>query len=519
MPAHPATLAEVVRDAAQRNGSKPAIIFQDNEISYAALDAAIERAANGLAARGIGHGDRVAIMLPNLPQFVIAYYAIQRVGGVVVPINVLYKAEEIAYVLNDSEAMALFVYEGFYPGTAEALPHAPSVAHIFFVGTSDAPDGTTPWNTLTDGSAPERAPIVVTPDDLATICYTSGTTGRSKGAMLSHRNFLANCEQCDDLPRCAAREEDRALVVLPLFHIYGMNVCMTAMLRIGATMVLIPRFEATAVLAQMQKHRCTALYGAPPMFVAWVNLPDVSAFDLSSVRFAFSGAAALPMQVLETFRDTTGVEIVEGYGLTEASPVSHSNAAGPISKPGMIGPAIPGVEARLADDDGTDVQPGAEGEILLRGENIFSGYWRMPEATAEALRGGWFHTGDIATVDDDGYYTIIDRKKDMINAGGLKIWPREVEEVLYRHPAVQEVAVVAMPDPYAGERPMAFVALKSGQTATADDLIAYCRDHLATFKAPRHIEFRSELPKLPTGKILRRVLRDDARQLATVSGA
>jgi len=517
MPAQPATLAEVVRDVARRNGSKPAIIFQDTEISYATLDAAIERAANGLAARGIGHSDRVAIMLPNLPQFVIAYYAVQRVGGTVVPINVLYKAAEIAYVLNDSEAVALFVYEGFYPNAAEALPSVPSVAHIFFVGSGDAPDGTTPWSALTDGAAPERTPVAVTPDDLATICYTSGTTGHSKGAMLSHRNFLANCEQCDDLPRCAAQEEDRALVVLPLFHIYGMNVCMTAMLRVGATMVLISRFEATQVLEQMQKHRCTAFYGAPPMFVAWINHPDLSSFDLSSVRFAFSGAAALPVQVLEIFRDMTGVEIVEGYGLTEASPVSHSNAAGPVNKPGTIGPVIPGVGARLVDDDDNDVLPGAEGEILLRGENIMVGYWRMPEATTEALHGGWFHTGDIATVDADGYYTIVDRKKDMINAGGLKIWPREVEEVLYRHPAVQEAAVVAMPDPYAGERPMAFVALKNGQTATADDLIAYCRTHLATFKAPRHIEFRPELPKLPTGKILRRILRDDARKLATTS--
>ncbi|MCA1723379.1 MAG: long-chain fatty acid--CoA ligase [Thermomicrobia bacterium] len=519
MPAHQATLAELVRDVAQRDGTKPAIIFQDTEISYAALDAAIERAANGLVARGIGHGDRVGMLLPNLPQFVIAYYAVQRIGGVVVPINVLYKAEEIAYVLSDSEARALFVYEGFYPNAAEALPNVPSVANVFFVGTGDAPPGTTPWSVLTDGAAPERAPVVIAPDDLATICYTSGTTGRSKGAMLSHRNFLANCEQCDRLPRCTPQEDDRALVVLPLFHIYGMNVCMTGMLRIGATMLLIPRFEATQVLEQMQNHRCTVLYGAPPMFVAWVNHPDLESFDLSLVRFAFSGAAALPVQVLETFRDKTGVEIVEGYGLTEASPVSHSNAAGSINKPGTIGPAIPDVAVRLVDNDDCDVPTGTEGEILLRGENIMVGYWRNPEATAEALRGGWFHTGDIATVDDDGYYTVVDRKKDMINAGGFKIWPREVEEVLYRHPAVQEAAVVAIPDAYTGERPMAFVALKDGQSATADDLIAYCRAHLATFKAPRQIEFRPELPKLSTGKILRRALRDDARNLATVSGA
>jgi long-chain acyl-CoA synthetase len=518
MPASPATLAEVVRDVVRRDGAKPAIIFQDNPIRYADLDAAIERAANGLAARGIGHGDRVAILLPNIPQFIIAYYAVQRVGGVVVPVNVLYKAEEIAYVLNDSEAKALFVYELFYPSAAEALPGAPSVTDIIFVGTGETPAGMTSWSALTDGSAPERAPVTVAPQDLATICYTSGTTGRSKGAMLSHRNFIANCEQCDHIPGVGVQADDRMLLVLPLFHIYGMNVCMTAALRAGGTIVLIPRFDATGVLEQIQKHRCTVLPGAPPMYVAWVNHPGLTTYDLSSLRFAGSGAAALPVQVLETFRERTGVEISEGYGLTEASPVSHSNAAGPVSKPGTIGPVIPGVEARLVDDEDRDVPPGAEGEILLRGENIMIGYWRNPEATAEALRGGWFHTGDIATVDADGYYTIVDRKKDMINAGGFKVWPREVEEVLYRHPAVQEAAVVPMPDAYSGEKPMAFVAFKSGQRATADELTDYCRAHLATFKVPRHFEFRDELPKLPTGKVLRRVLRDDAKHLAPVSG-
>jgi long-chain acyl-CoA synthetase len=519
MPASPATLAEIVRDVARRDGARPAIIFQDNPISYADLDAAIERAANGLAARGIAHGDRVAILLPNIPQFVIAYYAVQRIGAVVVPINVLYKAEEIAYVLNDSEAKALIIHELFYPGAADALPNAPSVTDVVFVGAGEAPEGTTPWGTLTDGSAPERAPVSVAPQDLATICYTSGTTGRSKGAMLTHRNFIANCEQCERLSSFRVRAGDRAVVVIPLFHIYAMNVGMTASLRVGATMILIPRFEPGPVLEQMQKHRATMFYGAPPIFVSWVNYPDLERYDLSSLRVAGSGAAALPVQVLEGFRARTGLEISEGYGLTEAAPVSHTNAAGPANKPGTIGPVIPGVEARLVDDEDHDVPPGAEGEILLRGDNIMIGYWRNPEATAEALRGGWFHTGDIATVDADGYYTIVDRKKDMINAGGFKVWPREVEEVLYRHPAVQEAAVVPMPDAYSGEKPVAFVALKSGQSATADELTEYCRARLATFKVPHQFAFRDELPKLPTGKVLRRVLRDDAKHLATVSEA
>ncbi len=516
MAASPATLVGLVHDYAQHNGAQPAIIFQDRPISYADLDAAIERAANGLAARGIAHGDRVAILMPNLPQFVIAYYAIIRVGGTVVPINVLYKADEIAYILNDSGAKTLVVYDGFYPQVAGAAPQSPTVAHVIVVG-AETPEGTTPWAALTDGSAPQRERVTVSPEDIATICYTSGTTGRSKGAMLTHRNFLANCEQCQLLPLASVQSSDRVVVVLPLFHIYAMNVAMNGSLRVGATMVLIPRFDAVGVLEQIRQHRCTALYGAPPMFVAWVNLPTLGDYDFSSVRFAFSGAAALPVQILEGFRAATGVEIVEGYGLTETSPVTHSNAAGPVTKPGSIGPVIPGVEARLVDDDDNDVPLGAEGEIICRGENVLSGYWNKPEESAEALRGGWFHTGDIATMDADGYYYIVDRKKDMINAGGFKVWPREVEEVLFTHPAVKEAAVVAMPDAYAGERPMAFIALKDGQRATADELIAYCRERLATFKVPRQMEFRDDLPKLPTGKVLRRVLRDDARILATLA--
>lgn len=516
MPASAATLADLVHDVAQRDGEKAALIFADQPISYAALDAQIEQVANALAARGIGHGDRVAIMLPNIPQHVVAYYAVMRVGGTVVAVNVLYRDEEIAYILQDSEAKALVIYEGFWPSGAAAVQQAPTVEQVIVVGQGEAPAGTTGWATLAREATPQRPPVAVQPSDIATICYTSGTTGRAKGAMLTHRNFIANLEQLEGLPRCKAEPDDVILLVLPLFHIYAMNVCMNGGLRVGATLVLVPRFEPHPVLEQMQKHRCTAFYGAPPMYVAWVNTPNIDQYDLSSVRFAFSGAAPLPVQVLERFRELTGVEIVEGYGLTEAAPVTHTNAMRMESKPGTVGLPIPCVECRLVDDEDNDVPPGAEGEIICRGENITPGYWKRPDATAEALRGGWFHTGDIATVDADGYYTIVDRKKDMINAGGFKVWPREVEEVLFRHPAVREAAVVPMPDAYAGERPMAFIALKEGQAATADDLIAYCKEHLATFKVPRQIEFRDDLPKLPTGKVLRRVLREDAANLAQV---
>jgi long-chain acyl-CoA synthetase len=512
------TLAELVADVAQRDGDKPAIVFQDQPISYAQLHGLIERAANALAARGVRHGDRVAVMLPNIPQFVVAYYAVARLGAVVVPVNVLYKAEELAYILGDSEAKALIVFEGFWAQAAEALAGAPAVEHVVVVGQGEAPAGATSWNALLDPAIPQREAAEVKPEDVAVICYTSGTTGRSKGAMLTHRNFIANCEQFSELPLLEIRESDVSLLVLPLFHIFAMNVGMNATLRVGGTLVLVIRFEPVPVLEQIQKYRCTTFLGAPPMYVAWVHTPGLEGYDLSSLRVVVSGAAALPMQVLQRFEQLTGLRIQEGYGLTETAPVTHSNAAAPRIKPGTIGLPIPGVEARVVDDWDRDVPLGAEGEIVVRGDNVMAGYWRKSEETAEALRGGWFHTGDIATVDEEGYYTIVDRKKDMINAGGFKIWPREVEEVLYKHPAVQEAAVVAMPDAYAGERPLAYVALKQGQGATAEELTAYCKEHLASFKAPTQVMFRAELPKLPTGKVLRRVLREEARAAAPAEG-
>ena len=506
------TLAELVADVAARGGGKAALIFQDRTTSYAELDAQIERAADALAARGIGRGERVALMLPNIPPFVVAYYAVARLGAIVVPVNVLYKAEELAHVLGDSEAAALIVYEGFWAPAAEALKSVP-VRQVIVVGAGAAPEGAASWADLLAAPAPARQRVPVAPGDVAVICYTSGTTGRSKGAMLTHRNFIANCEQFSALPAMAVRESDTLVLVLPLFHIYAMNVGLNAALRTGARIVLVPRFEPLPVLEQMQRYRCTIFLGAPPIYVAWVNTPELAHYDLSSLRMAASGAAALPAEVLERFQAATGVAILEGYGLTETAPVTHSNAAGPRIKPGTIGPAIPGVQARLVDEQDREVPSGQEGEIVVRGENVMAGYWRRPADSAEALRGGWFHTGDIATVDADGYYTIVDRKKDMINAGGFKVWPREVEEVLYRHPAVREAAVVPLPDPYAGERPLAYVALKPGLHAGSDELIAYCKEHLAGFKAPVRVEFRPELPKLPTGKILRRLLREEARRM------
>jgi long-chain acyl-CoA synthetase len=329
--------------------------------------------------------------------------------------------------------------------------------------------------------------------------------------MLSHRNLVSNCEQCMLVPSIGVEPTDVVWLALPLFHIYAMNVGMNLAFMNGATVALVERFEPASSLEVIQKNKCTVLYGAPPMFVAWASMPSLKEYDITSLRYIASGAAALPVQILQTFEGLAGVPISEGYGLTEASPVVTTMAAGPVVKPGSVGPALPGVEVKIIDEAGNEVPHGTLGELICRGSNIMLGYWNKPEATAETLKGGWLHTGDMATEDDDGYFTIVDRLKDMIVVSGFNVYPREVEETLFKHPAVADAAVVQYPDPYQGESVMAYVVLKSGATATEQDIIDYCRGQIAVFKCPRKIVFREALPKNNTGKVLRRELRDEAK--------
>jgi long-chain acyl-CoA synthetase len=505
------TLADIVADRAATAPQDPALIFHDQPLSYGDLNARIERAAAGLAGLGVAPGDRVALLLPNIPEFAVTYYAILRLGAVVVPFNLMYSGDEIAYMCADCGISVIVTATPFYPAVAAALPQAPSVQHVIVAG--DAPDGTVPFASLFSGQS-ARPAVTVAPGDLAVICYTSGTTGRPKGALLSHRNFVANIEQMQCVEKAAQKPGDRTVLVLPLFHIFGMNIGLNWTLAAGGTAILIERFVPEPVAQAVQQYGCTLFLGAPPMYVAWIHLPNLTDYDFSSIRTCISGAAALPAAVLQRFKELTGVAIQEGYGLTETAPVMTCNVAGPVVKPGTVGPPPPGVTVRILDDNDQPLPVGEEGEICCQGENVFSGYWNRPAESAEALRNGWFHSGDIGAMDADGYVTIVDRKKDMINNAGFKVWPREVEEVLFQHPAVKEAAVVALPDPYAGERPMAFVALKDGQQATSDEIIAFCGQRLAKFKMPVRVEFRPDLPKLPTGKVLRRTLRDDARELA-----
>ncbi len=510
-------LGEIVALAAQRAPEKPAIIFRDQVTTYGELDQRVNQVANGLLAMGVKQGDRVGLYLHNLPLFIEAYYGVLRIGGTIVPMNPLYKPSEIAFILNDAGAKAVVTIGAFYPNIKAARQEIASLQHT--VAATPSPlDGAQGWRQAF-GEASTAAPpaVSIQPDDVAVICYTSGTTGKPKGAMLTHRNFISNCAQMNASARLGLNSADVVWLGLPLFHIYAMNVAMNLAVTVGSTMVLMERFDPAGALELMAKHKVTIVPGAPPMYIAWASLPDVSQYDLSSLRYCGSGAAALPVQVLENFQQKFGIEIAEGYGLTEAAPVVTTNIAGPVNKAGSIGPAIPGVEVRLIDPaTGNEVGVGQVGELICHGANVMAGYYHRPDATADALQSGWLHTGDLATVDEDGYYYIVDRLKDMINVSGYNVYPREVEELLFRHPAVADAAVVQAPDAYQGESVFAFVVLKPGATATEAEIIDYCRANLAVFKAPKRVAFRDSLPKNNTGKVLRRELRDEAAQVVNV---
>ncbi|HEX6798476.1 MAG TPA: long-chain fatty acid--CoA ligase [Ktedonobacterales bacterium] len=519
-------LGQMLAQTAARNPDKPAIIFNDQTTSYAELDRRANQVANALIARGILPGDRVALYMQNIPLFMEAYFGILKAGAVVVPMNPAFRVGEIGYMLQDSGAKAILSFGPLGQIAVAAAQQAPELRDVIVAAPQPLP-GSLSWAEVFGGGVPDTAPsVAVHPEQLAVLIYTSGTTGRPKGAMLSHRNLISNNEQVMMVPNAAPQPNDVLWLALPLFHSYALSVGMNLGVLNGITFVLVdlasPLLGDDTVtrlvraLGLVQKHKCTLMLGAPPMFVAWTQIPAVREMDLTSLRYVASGAAALPVKVMDGFQTLTGAPISEGYGLSEASPVLTSNAAGPVVKPGTVGPAIPGVEITVVDEQGNEVahDDASIGELIARGPNIMMGYWNKPEATAETLRDGWLHTGDLATVDGDGYYRIVDRKKDMIIVSGENIYPREIEEVLFQHPAVADAAVVGYKtEERQGEGIMAFVVLKPDQTVTEQDIQDYCRSQLATIKCPRRVLFRSELPKNNTGKVLRRELRDDAAQI------
>ncbi len=507
-------LATLLAESAKREPNKPAIIINDVVLPYAMVDGLARRFAGALAALGVHRGQHVALLLPNVPQFTIAYFGAHYAGCPVVPLNVLLTADEIAYHLDDSEAQVLVVWDGFLEQATAGFARAGGCKHLI-VAKADradltAPDGAHNLTRITMTAQPVDAVPATMPDDTAVILYTSGTTGQPKGAELTHFNLFYNAlySRGKLLDMTA---ETVALVTLPLFHSFGQTVLQNAVLGAGGTLVLLPRFTPDDAFRLMQEHRVTLFAGVPTMYFALLHHPEAGKYELGSLRRCISGGSAMPVEVMKAFDEKYGVNILEGYGLSETSPVASFNQLDRPKKPGSIGVPIEDVEFRLVDDDGKPVtETGKPGEIWIFGPNVMKGYYNKPEANAAAIDKGWFKSGDVATRDEDGFYFIVDRKKDMIIRGGFNVYPREVEEVLYAHPAVAEAAVVGVPHERHGEEIKAVIALKPGQTVTADEIIAHCKQSLAAYKYPRIVELRDALPKGATGKILKRVLRDEA---------
>jgi long-chain acyl-CoA synthetase len=504
-------LASFLRESARQHPKKPALIVGDTVIPYEVAHAYVQKFAGALEKLGVKRGQHVALMLPNVPHFVFAYYACHYLGAPVVPLNVLLTGDEVAYHLTDSDAVALVVWEGFLEAGQAGFARVDGCKHLIIAKANPtdvtAPEGALNMTAMIASGAPMAEFADTQPDETAVILYTSGTTGRPKGAELSHFNLFYNAEYASTV-LSPATSDSVALAVLPLFHSFGQTCVQNATLRAGGTLVLLPRFEPKLAFELMHKHRVTLFAGVPTMYFALLNYPEASQYDLSSLQYCLSGGSAMPTEVMRAFDEKYSVNVLEGYGLSETSPVASFNLLGRPKKIGSIGVPIGYVEFKLVDEKGATIsEPMVPGEICIRGPNVMKGYYKRPEATAEVLKGGWFSTGDVAHRDAEGYYFIVDRKKDMIIRGGFNVYPREIEELLYAHPAVLEAAVIGVKHESHGEEVKAVLALKPGHKASAEDIIAYCKDKLAAYKYPRLVEFRESLPKTATGKILKRELR------------
>ena len=486
-------LASVLTDSAQRDPDHVALRLDDMEVSYGLLDEGSARLAAVLADRGMEPGDRVGIMLPNVPYFAVCYYGVLRSGGVVVPMNVLLKRREVAFYLGDSGAKLMFAWEGFADDAKAGAEEAGAECIVVKPGE---------FEELLAGIEPRREVVDRASDDTAVILYTSGTTGTPKGAELTHDNLKTNCEITRDM--FGIGDDVVTLGALPLFHSFGQTCSMNATLAAGGTLSLIPRFDPGKALEIIERDKVNLFQGVPTMYSALLHQEGRDKFDTSTLELCVSGGSAMPVELMRGFEDAFKCKILEGYGLSESSPVASFNRPDRERKPGSIGIPIEGVDMKVVDDDGNDIAQGEVGEILIRGHNVMKGYWNKPDATGETLIDGWLHTGDMAKIDEDGYFFIVDRKKDLIIRGGYNVYPREIEEVLYEHPAVREAAVIGVKDDSLGEEVGAAVALKDGEDVSAQELREFVKEQVAAYKYPRRVWFVDDLPKGPTGKILKR---------------
>ena len=538
-------LQQYLTEVAERTPDNVAIYFMGKEIRFKELQQYAYQFANYLKTLGLQKGDRIAIMLPNTPQAVISFFGAMYAGCTVVMTNPLYTEREVAYQLKDSGAKLIVTLDILYPrimkawkqtdlqhivvtGIKDFLPFPKNVVYPFMqkkeygFKVSVAHQGSNHLFSevlrTSEATPPPNDPTFDFDHDLALLQYTGGTTGFPKGVMLTHRNIVSNVQACsvwttDQRIPVEEREPDVVLGVLPFFHVYGMTTVLALSVMMGFKMLLVPKFDATEMLKTIDKHRPTLFPGAPTIYIGILNHPDIQKYDLSSIKACISGSAPLPVEVQEQFEAITGGKLVEGYGLTESSPVTHSNFIWYDKRvKGSIGVPWPDTDAAIMDTTTmTEMPIGEVGELCVRGPQVMKGYWNRPEETAQTLRDGWLLTGDMGYMDEEGYFFVVDRKKDIIIAGGYNIYPREVEEVLYEHDAVQECVVIGVPDPYRGETVKAFIVLKEDAEVDEASLNRYCRKNLAAYKVPRMYEFRAELPKTAVGKILRRQLVDEEK--------
>lgn len=532
------TLQSYLKKAADHYPDKSAFHFMGKEMKYKEVYESALKLANQLQSLGVTQGDRVAIMLANTPQAVISYYGALFAGAIVVQTNPLYVEREIEHQMNDSGAKIMICLDLVYPRVAN-VKEKTKLEHIIVTGIKDylpfpknviypfiqkkntgikvdlqyGPRLHSFTEFLSNGEAKEIPLDINVKEDLALLQYTGGTTGPAKGVMLTHYNLVVNTQQCEKWMHKMKPGEEVIIAALPFFHVYGMTTVMNLAIRLGFKMIIMPKFDPKGILKSIEKHKATLYPGAPTMYIGLLNHPDIKKYDLSSIKACISGSAPMPLEVQTQFEAATNGRLVEGYGLTETSPVAVANLIWGDRKPGSIGLPWPDTDVTiLSAETGDEAKPNEVGEIIIKGPQVMKGYWNRPEDTQASFRADWFLSGDMGYMDDEGYFYIVDRKKDMIIAGGFNIYPREIEEILYEYEDVQEVCVIGVPDPYRGETVKAFIVPKEGKTITEADLDEYSRKHLASFKVPKFYEFREELPKTMVGKILRRVLVEQEKE-------
>ena len=500
-------LGEMLAKSAISNPEKPVIIFQGEKITYQELDRQVQALANGLRNLGVIRGDKIGLLMTNSPQFVISYFAVATLGAIVVPLNTMFKGEELTYILKDAQAKLLITMQNFAKIAVELSDKVPELENIIIYGQGEA-NNFISLETLIQQEVEQEVEGEAKPEDIAVYLYTSGTTGHPKGAMLSHHNLISNVEST--LEALQVGPEETYLCVLPLFHTLAATICMLMPIYIGSGVTIQESFTPHGVLKALSEDQVSIFVGVPSIYVVLLNVdfPE-GQYDLRNLRVCLCGGASLPLEVIKRFEEKYQgkARIIEGYGLSESSPVVSINLVVGQRKEGSIGLPIPKVEVKIFNEEDQELPVNQVGEIVVRGPNVMAGYYNLPEATVEALRGGWLHTGDLGKIDEDGYIYIVDRKKDLVIVGGLNVYPREVEEVLYTHPAVAEAAVIGFVDKLRGEAVKAVVALKPGQEVAEKELLKYCRERLAAFKVPRIIEFVESLPKTSNGKILKRALK------------